>query len=421
MSTRRLSSPIAMGPQERNRPNAASATFSCTERCGSSDTSRLAGTSTSPARIASAGCRNLSTRPSARTSPASARRTPAMQSNSSSCPWPSSAATPSTSPRLTRKETSLQRMAVAQAFHFERRDLMRCLGTSGARDWRLGRRSGDVRAQHQIDDRLFAALGRRDADGDSVAQHGRAVAEHGDFGHAMRDEDHARATAAKIPHDLEHALGKIGRQRRGDLVQHQNVRVRRQRAGKIDQAQQSEIDIARHGREINALDAEIAHRRLDLVGRDAREAHVLRDRQVGNDRGILVDRHDAGSARFGGRSKGDLLPGEGHLALIRREHAGDDLDERALARAVCAHERMGFARAHFEVRRTQRSHRSEGLRDAANVKKRRSVVHGFPVRNNAGGSRRRRHNRLFSLRSRAFARDQLLRRVMRIGRHRARR
>ena len=225
---------------------------------------------------------------------------------------------------------------------------MRCLGTGGARD-RRRRRPGHVRAQHEIDDRLFAALGRRDANGDSIAQHGRPVAEHGDFGHAVRDEDHARAAAAKIPHDFEHALGEIRRQRRGDLVQHQNARIRSQRAGEVDQPQQSEIDIARHGLEIDPLDAEIAHRRLDLFGRDARETHVLRDRQVGNDCGILVDGHDAGSARFGRRSKGDLLPGEGHFALIRREHAGDDLDERALARAVRAHERMRFARAHFEV------------------------------------------------------------------------
>ncbi len=155
--------------------------------------------------------------------------------------------------------------------------------------------------------------------------------------------------AAKIAHHLEHPLGKVRRQRRGDLVQHQNVWVRRQRSREIDQPQQREIDLARHGRERNALDAEIAHRGLHLLGRDAREAHVLRDREIGNDRGILIDRDDAGSARFRGRSKGHGLAREGHLARIRREHAGDDLDQRALARAVRAHERMRFARAHFQV------------------------------------------------------------------------
>ena len=104
-STRRRSSAIGIGPQLRNPPKAASATFSCTERCGRSETSRLAGTRTRPARIASAGCRSFSRRPSAHTSPPLARRTPAMQSNNSSCPCPSSAVTPSTSPRSTRKET----------------------------------------------------------------------------------------------------------------------------------------------------------------------------------------------------------------------------------------------------------------------------------------------------------------------------
>ena len=244
----------------------------------------------------------------------------------------------------------MQRVAIAQAFDFQRRGLMRALGTGGARNWRLSRRLGDVRAQHQIHDRLFAALGRRDANSDPIAQHGGAVAKHGDFGHAVRDEDHARPAATKIPHDFEHALGKVRRQSRGDLVQHQNARVRRQRAGEVDQPQQREIDIARYGCERNALDAKVAHRRPHLVGRDARETHILRDRQVGNDCGILVDGHDAGSARFGGRSKSHRLPREGHLARISREHAGDDLDECAFAGAVRAHERMRFACKHFQVR-----------------------------------------------------------------------
>ena len=154
------------------------------------------------------------------------------------------------------------------------------------------------------------------------------------------------------------------------------MRVGSERAREIDQPQQSEIDIARHGLEIDALDAEIAHRRLDLVERDAGEPHVLRDRQVGNDGGILIDGHDAGLARLGRRAKSHRLPGEHHLARIGGKHAGDDLDQRALARAVRAHERMSFAGAHFEVGRAQRPDRSERLRDAANVKKRRSVVHG---------------------------------------------
>ncbi len=100
---------------------------------------------------------------------------------------------------------------------------------------------------------------------------------------------------------------------------------------------------------IDPFDAEVAHRRLDLVEGHAREAHVLRHRQVGNDRGILIDRHDAGSTRFGGRAEGDPLPREDHFALIGRKHAGDDLDQRALARAIRAHERMGFAGANFQV------------------------------------------------------------------------
>ena len=260
--------------------------------------------------------------------------------------------------------------------HFERRSLARRRGTGRARD-RRRRRPGHVRAQHQVDDRLFGALGRRDADGDPVAQDGRPVAEHGDLGHAVRNEDHARAPLSKIPHDLEHALREVRRQRGGDLVQHQNMRVGSERAREIDQPQMGEVDVARHRPEIEPLDPKLVHRRLDLVEGHAGETHVLRHREIRNNGGILIDGHDAGAARFGRRSKGHRLTREDHFALVRREHAGDDLDQRALARSVRAHERVRFAASHLEVRRAQGSDRAERLRDAANVEKRRSVVHDY--------------------------------------------
>ena len=80
--------------------------FSRTERCGSSARSRSAGTSTSPARIASYGCRALSARPPMRIWPESGVSSPESTSNSSSWPCPSSAAMPRISPERSVNETS---------------------------------------------------------------------------------------------------------------------------------------------------------------------------------------------------------------------------------------------------------------------------------------------------------------------------
>jgi hypothetical protein len=111
-------------------------------------------------------------------------------------------------PAIDPERDVVKRASTAQAVHFEGRGLAPSRGTGGASDGRR-RRPGDVRAQHQLDDRLFPALGRRHADRDPVARHRRPVAEQGDFGHAMRNEDDARAACAKIAHDLEHALREI--------------------------------------------------------------------------------------------------------------------------------------------------------------------------------------------------------------------
>ena len=125
--------------------------------------------------------------------------------------------------------------------------------------------------------------------------------------------------------------------------------------------------MAREHAKIDMRDAEIAHGRTHRVDRHARQAHVLRDREVGNDGGVLVDGDDAGLARLGRRTKQRRLSAQSHLAGIGGKDAGDDLDQRRLAGAVGAHQRMNFARQYFEIGRTQRGHGPEGLGDATNA------------------------------------------------------
>jgi len=49
------------------------------------------------------------------------------------------------------------------------------------------------------------------------------------------------------------------------------------------------------------------------------------------------------------RSAGDVAAGEQHAALARRQHAGEKIDERGLAGAVGADQRVARAGLKFEV------------------------------------------------------------------------
>ncbi len=95
------------GPQRRTLLNRGAAMFSAIERCGSSACSRSAGTSTTPARIASYGCRARSGVALDEDLPAGRRCWPESTSKSSSWPCASSAAIPRISPGRSAKETSL--------------------------------------------------------------------------------------------------------------------------------------------------------------------------------------------------------------------------------------------------------------------------------------------------------------------------
>ena len=63
------------------------------------------------------------------------------------------------------------------------------------------------------------------------------------------------------------------------------------------------------------------------------------------------------------------------LTRVRALDAGQDLHQRALARAVGAQQRVDLARAHPEVHRTQRHHRAVGLGDLGCLKEM-GLTHG---------------------------------------------
>ncbi len=186
-----------------------------------------------PRAMASAGWAKPTARPSTSTVPPAGRTEPESAANSSSWPWPSSATTPTTSPLRRSNETSCELGADPELADGKPR-------RAGRSARRLGRRLGwrrrallDPGAEHQLDDALLDA-GRDvdDADGLAVAQHGGAVAERRDLEEAVRDEDHRAAGLALPADDVEDALGEIGGQRRGHLVEQQHVGLDRPARGR---------------------------------------------------------------------------------------------------------------------------------------------------------------------------------------------
>jgi hypothetical protein len=82
-------------------------------------------------------------------------------------------------------------------------------------------------------------------------------------------------------------------------------------------------------------------------------------------------------ARLRRRAEGARLAGERDGSAVGGKHAGENLDQRALAGAVGAHQRMDFAGAHAERGRAQGDDRPEILGDVADVEQGRRFAHGW--------------------------------------------
>ena len=115
------------------------------------------------------------------------------------------------------------------------------------------------------------------------------------------------------------------------------------------------------------VDVEVELVQLPPHGADRRagEPQVLRDGEVGHERGILEDGREPDPCRLRGRGDAHGRPVDEDLAGVRADHARQHLDEGALAGAVRAEERMHLPRLDHERRRPQSHHRAVALRDLA--------------------------------------------------------
>ena len=174
-------------------------------------------------------------------------------------------------------------------------------------------------AEHQLDD-LFLDAGHDvdDADGLAVAQHGGAVAQRRDLDEAVRNEDHRAAGLALAAHHVEHALGEVGGQRRGHLVEQQHVGLDGERAGKVEHALDGQRNVARGVAQVEVGNAEFAHPVAERLDRRAGQAEVGQHVEIGDQRRLLVDRDEAGAAGVGGRADVARLAADQDAAGIGR-------------------------------------------------------------------------------------------------------
>jgi hypothetical protein len=191
-----------------------------------------------------------------------------------------------------------------------------------------------------------------------------------------------RAERGEEPVDL------LRREHRGRLVHDQQLGVLEQAAHDLDAlalAHREGVDLARRVERQAVGPAHLpylAGQRPPLHGVVDAQRHVLQHRHRLEQREVLEHHADAERTRRlrVGDPDGAAVPQD--LALVGVEHAVDDLDQRALAGAVLAQQRVDLAGAHLQAHAVVGEHAGEALGDPAQLQAGRGGVvgcHGVAV------------------------------------------
>ena len=235
---------------------------------------------------------------------------------------------------------------------------------------------------HEPDDlRLGELIGRARLDVTAVADDGDDVGELADLLEPVADVEDGHAAVAQAADGGEEAVDLVGRECGGRLVHDQQPRTRRERLRDLEQLPVGDAESAHRG-----VGADL-HRHLpEDAGRlgphrppvDDAEAgaevapgeDVLGDGQILEDRRLLVHRDDAQAMR--GLRVGDppRRALDRDLALVGLNDPGQDLDERRLAGAVLADERVDGAGADREAHLGDCLDAAVAPRDAAQLHER---------------------------------------------------
>ena len=156
----------------------------------------------------------------------------------------------------------------------------------------------------------------------------------------------------------------------GRLVEEQKARPHRQRAGDLDHALVA-VGQRGRGRARPALDAHARERRLRPHGRlgaaraDAHggDHHVLEHAQAAEQAHPLEGPGEPGAGDLIGRPAGQVAAERQDPAAGRRQHAGDHVDQRRLARAVGADQPQDLAALEPQADAVDRAQLVEVLAD----------------------------------------------------------
>ncbi len=243
---------------------------------------------------------------------------------------------------------------------------------------RRGRREGGLR-QGAPDDPVdeLRRRGRRDGagrDAPPVPEHRQPVRDPEHLVEAMRHVNEPDAARLQAHQRVEEPFD-IGRgQRRGRLVEHQEIRAARQRSRDrhdrlVGRRQGPDpglgIDPAAHAVEGRACGSG-CRAPVDQTappGIAGQHRDVLGHRHGVDEAEVLVDEGDG----HGVGARCDVLPLPAHPAFGRRIDPGQDLDQRRLAGAVLAQKRVDFAPMHVEIDVVERQRAGELLDDAAEL------------------------------------------------------
>jgi hypothetical protein len=213
-----------------------------------------------------------------------------------------------------------------------------------------------------------------------VAQHRHPVGQKEDFLQSMRDINDPDPALAQQPHNPEQPLHVVLGQRRRRLVHNQDARVVRQRLGDLHPLPVTDRKRADQQVRIEVVDIEVGQQlqrppsHLGPVDpaepplRRMPHEDVLGDGQLREQQQFLIDGRDPGRLRLLRRGEIGRLAVERHRAGIGPVHARHDLDQRRLAGAILAKQRMHFACLDVEADVRQRPHAGKRFADAGELK-----------------------------------------------------
>ncbi len=246
----------------------------------------------------------------------------------------------------------------------------------------LGRRQRHVASHHRRHQRGRGQLrGRPFAHEAAVAQHGDAVRDRVDLVEEVRDEQDRQTRLAQAAQHREQALDFAVVQAGRRLVEDQHLGIDAQRAGdghqllhghrqRADRALRIDVEIqageqgarlAHHARAVDGLQSAPAAARV------AARVDVLRHREVGAEVDFLVDGADAQLLRCQRAGRRDGRPVQRERSRVRCDDAGEDLDQRGLARAVLPHQRVHLSGAKLQLHAFEHGHGAEALVDSRGV------------------------------------------------------